>query len=59
MGCSPGDSQCLSSEQPPHTLKVAPFRLGKYEVTQAQWRAVTGKNPSSFKGDDRPVGGCR
>lgn len=31
------------------------FWLGKYEVTQAQWRSVMGNNPSHFKGDDRPV----
>ena len=29
--------------------------MGKYEVTQALWQAVTGKNPSQFKGDDLPV----
>lgn len=32
-----------------------PFYLGIYEVTQAQWRAVMGNNPSCFTGDDRPV----
>ena len=31
------------------------FRMGKYEVTQAQWEAVTGENPSKFKGADHPV----
>ncbi len=31
------------------------FWLGKYEVTQAQWEAVMGENPSSFKGADLPV----
>ena len=29
--------------------------MGKYEVTQALWQAVTGKNPSKFKGDYLPV----
>ncbi len=29
--------------------------MGKYEVTQAQWEAVMGANPSYFKGADRPV----
>ena len=31
------------------------FLISKTEVTQAQYRAVTGKNPSSFPGDDSPV----
>jgi len=31
------------------------FYLGKYEVTQAQWKTVMGTSPSEFKGDDRPV----
>ena len=31
------------------------FYFGKYPVTQAQWEAVMGNNPSSFKGPDRPV----
>jgi uncharacterized protein (TIGR02996 family) len=29
--------------------------VGVYPVTQAQWQAVMGDNPSEFKGDDRPV----
>ena len=31
------------------------FMIGKYEVTQAQWEAVMGHNPSAFKGADNPV----
>lgn len=31
------------------------YRMGKYEVTQAQWEAVMGENPSVFKGADHPV----
>ena len=31
------------------------FWMGKYEVTQAQWEAVMGENPSMFKGADHPV----
>ena len=31
------------------------FKMGKYEVTQAQWQAVMGENPSEFKGDFNPV----
>ncbi len=31
------------------------FYIGKYPVTQIQWRAVMGNNPSKFKGEDNPV----
>jgi formylglycine-generating enzyme required for sulfatase activity len=36
-------------------VTVAPFFMGKYEVTQEQWEAVMGNNPSYFKGAKRPV----
>ena len=32
-----------------------PLAIGQTQVTQALWRAVTGKSPSHFKGDQRPV----
>lgn len=32
-----------------------PFYMGKYQVTQAQWQAVMGNNPSQFKGQNLPV----
>jgi formylglycine-generating enzyme required for sulfatase activity len=39
-----------------HEVMISkPFYMGVYEVTQAQWRAVMGTNPSFFKGDNRPV----
>lgn len=31
------------------------FWLGRTEVTQAQWEAVSGNNPSNFKGKELPV----
>jgi formylglycine-generating enzyme required for sulfatase activity len=55
MGCSEGDGDCDSDEKPPHWVTVRPFRMGQFEVTQAQWQAVMGDNPSNFKGKDRPV----
>lgn len=39
-----------------HKVKLSRgFRLGKYEVTQAQGGRVRGNNPSNLKGTDRPV----
>ena len=46
------------AEQPAHQVNITkPFYLGKYEVTQAQWQAVIGSNPSDFKdcGGNCPV----
>ena len=43
-------------EIPQHQVIISkPFYLGKYEVTQAQWVAVMGDNPSRFSGRDNPV----
>lgn len=43
-------------ESPEHKVTLSqPFYLGKYEVTQEQWAAVMGHNPSEFKGAKRPV----
>ncbi len=51
-------------ETPQSTIKVAGFYLSKFEVTQAQWRAVAAlpkisreliSDPSGFKGGNRPV----
>jgi formylglycine-generating enzyme required for sulfatase activity len=36
-------------------LAMKGFYIGKYEVTQAQWQAVMGNNPSYFKGGNNPV----
>src|SRR5262249_27151625 len=56
MGCSIGDIDCNDDERPAHRVRITkPFEIGKYEVTQAQWQAVMGANPSSIKGDNRPV----
>ena len=39
-----------------HAVTVGLFSMGKYEVTQAQWKAIMGNNPSHFKNcDDCPV----
>ena len=52
MGCN----DCYNSAKPAHSVTVSDFYLGKYEVTQAQWYAVMGTNPSSYGvKDDYPV----
>lgn len=44
------------SEGPVHHVKISnTFYMGKYEVTQKQWRDVMGSSPSNFKGDNLPV----
>ncbi|MBI4749436.1 MAG: SUMF1/EgtB/PvdO family nonheme iron enzyme [Acidobacteria bacterium] len=46
----------FAPEKPVHKVKISqPFYLGKYQVTQAQWQAVMGSNPSYFKGENLPV----
>jgi formylglycine-generating enzyme required for sulfatase activity len=43
-------------EKPVHRVRITRgFEIAKYEVTQAQWEALMGSNPSHFKGADRPV----
>jgi len=42
-------------ERPQHRVLVPPFFLGRYPVTQQQYEAVMGENPSDFKGANRPV----
>lgn len=42
-----------TDEQPVHNVTISQsYYIGKFEVTQAQWRAVMGTNPSLFKGSD-------
>ena len=53
MGSNDGDS--CSDEQPVHSVTLSPFYIGKYEVTQEEWEAVMGTNPSYFKDAKRPV----
>jgi formylglycine-generating enzyme required for sulfatase activity len=57
MGCGVWTSDCYDDEKPVHEVRVGDFRIGKYEVTQGQWRAVMGNNPSFFSscGDNCPV----
>lgn len=42
-------------EKPAHQVTLSSFFIGKYEVTQEEWRALMDSNPSKFKGANRPV----
>jgi formylglycine-generating enzyme required for sulfatase activity len=51
-----GQEETYDNECPAHKVTIKePFYLGKFEVTQKQWREVLGNNPSYFKEDDLPV----
>ncbi len=53
---SPKSEVGRSGDEIQHEVTITKsFKMSKYEVTQAQWTAVMGKNPSRFKGDDLPV----
>jgi len=50
-----GSNDGGSDEKPVHTVTVSSFYMGKYEVTQKEWMAIMGSNPSNWKGDNLPV----
>ncbi len=53
MGSPVGEGN--KSEKPQHKVTVQPFFMGKFQITQAQWKAIIKTNPSHFKGNDLPV----
>ena len=60
MGCvsgRDGDSCSRSSELPAHNVTLSSFKIGKYEVTQGEWKAMMGGYPNSSlnKNDNYPV----
>jgi formylglycine-generating enzyme required for sulfatase activity len=65
MGAPADEPDSLNYERPQHLVQVPQFLLGRYPVTQAQWRVVAGyeqgssielnPDPSKFKGDNHPV----
>ena len=44
-----------NDEKPLHEVTLANFSIGRYEVTQAEWVAVMGQNPSKVQADNLPV----
>jgi len=56
MGCLSTEVGYLHYEGPRRVVTISkPFYIGVYEVTQRQYEAVLGKNPSTTKGDEHPV----
>lgn len=64
MGAPKAEKDSLDRERPQHKVKVPAFMIGKYLITQAQWRMVATlpkvktelePDPSNFKGDALPV----
>ena len=55
MGSPSGEKKRNSNERQHKVTLTKGFYMGVTEVTQRQWKAVMGSNPSNFKGDDLPV----
>ena len=56
MGATAEMKNTEDSEKPTHRVTLTnDYYIGKYEVTQALWKAVMGNNPSYFKGGNLPV----
>ena len=48
-------NEVYSDEKPAHKVTLSDYHIGKYEVTQEEWKAVMGTNPSRFTGNNKPV----
>jgi formylglycine-generating enzyme required for sulfatase activity len=64
MGSPEDEPEHNDREAPQHDVTVAQFFMGRYPITQAQWRVVAAMpqvnrelepEPSNFRGDNRPV----
>ncbi len=65
MGSPEDELERHSDEGPQHEVNISAFLIGRYPITQGQWKAIVDNvpkierdlksNPSEFKGDDRPV----
>jgi len=55
MGSPSSEQDRDNDEGPVHTVELDGFWMGRYEVTQEQWQAIIGNNPSYFKGYNLPV----
>lgn len=55
MGATSEQGSDAFSGEEPHQVTLSDYIIGKTEVTQEQWEAVMGSNPSCFKGNNLPV----
>ena len=55
MGSPGNEKRREGNESPQHQVTLQPFYMGKYLITQQQYQAMMGNNPSNFKGENRPV----
>ena len=55
MGSPNSEKRREIDESPHHRVTVPGFFMARYQVTQRQWQAVMGDNPSRFKGENLPV----
>lgn len=56
MGCGDWTDSCDDNEKPEHEVCLDGFWMGKYEVTQGQWKKIMIENPSYFNlGDNFPA----
>jgi len=55
MGCTDGDCHSSGNEEPAHEVTLSSFKIAKYPVTQLQWEAIMGNNPSYFEDESNPV----
>jgi eukaryotic-like serine/threonine-protein kinase len=55
MGSPASEEKSQGDEKPQHRVNLKAFYLGQTEVTQAQYQAIMGTNPSHFKGAELPV----
>ena len=53
MGSPANDPDAESDEKPQHQVKLKSFSIGQYPVTQEQYQAVMGNNPSNFKNNPK------
>lgn len=52
---SPESENWRSDDELQHKVILSDFYISRYEVTQKEYKSLTGENPSSFQGDNRPV----